>query len=68
MPQCSVVFQSKSLFSLLLAIIVITSIKGELQRENKLASYEKAFKMLENDMCITVIGQAILELLNFKAG
>ena len=24
--------------------------KGELQRENKLISYERAFKMLENDM------------------
>ena len=43
-------------------------IKGELQRENKLISYERAFKMLENDMYITVIGQAILELLSFKFG
>ena len=40
--------------------------KGELQRENKLISYERAFKMLENDMYITVIGQAVLELLSFK--
>ena len=38
-------------------------LKGELQCENKLISYEKEFKMLENDMCITVIGQAILKLL-----
>ena len=43
-------------------------IKGELQRENKLISYERAFKMFENDMCITVIGQAVLELLSFKVG
>ena len=43
-------------------------VKGELQRENKLISYERAFKMLENDMCITVIGQAVLELLGFKVG
>ena len=43
-------------------------IKGELQRENKLISYERAFKMLENDMYIAGIGQAILELLSFKVG
>ena len=35
--------------------------KGELQRENKLISYERAFKMLENDMYIAGIGQAVLE-------
>ena len=40
--------------------------KGELQRENKLISYEKAFKMLENDMYVAGIGQAVLELLSFK--
>ena len=40
--------------------------KGELQRENKLISYERAFKMLENDMYITGIGQAVLELLSFE--
>ena len=38
-------------------------LKGELQCENKLISYEKEFKMLENDMCITVISQAIPKLL-----
>ena len=38
-------------------------LKGELQRENKLISHERAFKMLENDMYITVIGPAVLELL-----
>ena len=42
--------------------------KGELQRESKLISYERAFKMLKNDMYITVIGQAILELLSFNVG
>ena len=42
--------------------------KGELQRENKLISYERVFKMLENDMYIVGIGQAILELLSFKVG
>ena len=41
-------------------------IKGELQCENKLISYERAFKMLENDMYIAGIGQAVLELLSFK--
>ena len=42
--------------------------KGELQRENKFVSYERAFKMLEKDKYIVGIGQAVLELLSFKAG
>ena len=41
-------------------------LKGELQCENKLISYERAFKTLENDMYITGICQAILTLLSFK--
>ena len=41
-------------------------LKGELQRENKLISDERACKMLENDMYIAGIGQAVLELLSFK--
>ena len=41
-------------------------LKGELQRENKFISYERAFKMLENDMYIAGIGQVVLELLSFK--
>ena len=41
---------------------------GELQRENMLISYERAFKMLDNDMYITAIGQTVLELLSFKVG
>ena len=48
------------------SLVYDPSIKGELQRENKLISYERAFKMLENDMYTTVIGQAVLELLSFK--
>ena len=47
---------------------MIKNIKRELQRENKLISYERSFKMLQNDMYITVIGQAVLELLSFKVG
>ena len=43
------------------------SLKGELLCENKLISYERAFKMLENDMYIAGIGQAVLKLLSFKA-
>ena len=35
--------------------------KGELQRENKFISYERAVKMLENDMCITGMHQAVLK-------
>ena len=36
-------------------------IKGELQREKKLISYERVFKMLENDMYFAGIGQAVLK-------
>ena len=43
--------------------IVKLAFKGELQRKNKLISYERAFKMLENDMYITGIAHAVLELL-----
>ena len=46
--------------------VYLYSFRGELQRENKLISYERAFKMLENDMYIAGIGQAVLELLSFK--
>ena len=52
----------------LLLHITISFIKGELQRENKLISSERAFKMLKNDMYIAGIGQAVLELLSFKVG
>ena len=48
------------------SVSFIFFIKGELQRENKLISYERAFKMLENDMYIAEIGQVVLELLSFK--
>ena len=44
-------------------------IKGELQRENKLITYEtRAFKILENDMYIAGIGQAVLKLSSFEVG
>ena len=46
----------------------LTFFKGELQRENKLISYERALKMLENDMYIAGISQAVLELFSFKVG
>ena len=36
--------------------------KGQLQRFYNLNSYERALKMLKNDMCITEIGQAVLKL------
>ena len=52
------VCQNCGVFSLL--NLKKSSIKGELQRENKLISYERAFKMLENDMYIAGIGQAVL--------
>ena len=37
-------------------------VKDQLQRFYNLMSYERAFKMLKNDMCITEIGHAVLEL------
>ena len=42
------------------------SFKGQLQREHKLLSYERALKMLKNDICINVIGQAVLEIFHFN--
>ena len=56
-------FNSQSIF---IFSCQLEKLKGELQRENKLISYERAFKMLENDMYIAGIGQAVLELLSFK--
>ena len=46
-------------------------IKGEHHAKYKLLSYERAFKMQKNDMCVTVISQAILKLwggLNMNKG
>ena len=40
--------------------------KGQLQRFCKLVSYERAVKILKNDVCITEIGQAVLETFEFK--
>ena len=48
--------------------VLILLLKGELQSENRLISYERLLKMPENDMHITVIGQVALELLSFKVG
>ena len=42
------------------------SLKGQLQRKYKLLSCERALKMLKNDICITVIGQAPYEIFDFK--
>ena len=41
-------------------------IKGELQRQNKLISSERPFKILQNETKIIKIGQAVLEIFNFK--
>ena len=38
-------------------------LKGYREQKFKLTLYERAFKMLKNNMCITKIGQAVLELL-----
>ena len=41
-------------------------VKGQLQRFYKLVSYERAVEILKNDTCITEIGQAVLEIFEFK--
>ena len=43
-----------------------TDFKGELQRQNKLISSERPFKILQNETKIVKIHQAVLEILNFK--
>ena len=47
-------------------LIVGIYFKGELQRQNKLISFERPFKILQNETKIIKIGQAVLETLNFK--
>ena len=47
-------------------VVNLQMLKGELQCENKLISYERSFKMPENDMNIAGICQAVLKLLSFK--
>ena len=64
LPRISKVSNLVFIFNILFSI----TLKGELQRENKLISYEGVFKMLENDMYIAGIGQAVLQLLSFKVG
>ena len=44
----------------------ISKFKGELQRQNKLISFERAFRILQNETRIIKIGQAVLEIFNFK--
>ena len=41
-------------------------VKGELQRQNKLISSQRPFKVLQNETKIIKIRQAILEIFNFK--
>ena len=40
--------------------------KGELQRQNKLILSERPSKILQNETKIIKIGQAVLEIFNFK--
>ena len=44
----------------------VNHLKGELQRHNKLISSERPFKVLQNETKIIKIGQAVLEIFNFK--
>ena len=46
--------------------LICFAVKGELQRQNKLISSESPFKILQNETKIIKIGQAILEIINFK--
>ena len=41
-------------------------VKEELQRQNKLISSERPFKILQNETKIIKIGQAVLEIFNVK--
>ena len=42
------------------------AVKAELQCQNKLISSERPFKILQNETTIIKIGQAVLEIFNFK--
>ena len=46
--------------------LCMVNFKGELQRQNKLISSERPFKILQNETKIIKIGQAVLEIFNFK--
>ena len=44
----------------------LSLIVNQLQRFYKLVSYERAVKILKNDIRFTEIGQAVLEIFDFK--
>ena len=45
---------------------MLNVLKGELQRQNKLTSFERPFQILQNETKTIKIGQAVLEIFNFK--
>ena len=45
---------------------LIKNFKGELQRQNKLISSERPFKILQNETKIIKIGHAVLKIFSFK--
>ena len=47
-------------------VFLLFHIKGELQRQSMLISSERPFEILQNENKIIKIGQAILEIFNFK--
>ena len=59
-------FNTYAIFTSHLCLELGISIKGELQRQNKLISSERPFKILQNETKIIKIGQAVLEIFNFK--
>ena len=46
--------------------VISNGIKRERQRQSKLISFERPSKILQNDTKIIKIGQAVLEIFNFK--
>ena len=47
-------------------VAIIEILKGELQRQNKLISSQRPFKILQNETTVIKIGQAVLEIFSFK--
>ena len=56
----------QSYFKVNRILTMLFNFKGQLQRFYKLVSYEGALKILKNDIRITEIGQAVLEIFEFQ--
>ena len=49
-----------------LPVVLKVSVKGELQRQNKLILSKRPFKILQSETKIVKTRQAVLEIFNFK--